>query len=157
MYHVIITLSSHWHSNGHWAIVLLSLSITCLTKFLHFLSVHVPWKVNFGGAPLLFVVKPTAAGATAIREKCKKRGQFLDPDSKGKCGEYNIYYNIKLQCMDVLSPPSSCVWNIYLTVLNRMRVFDCLAWSNYEKVVNQSGDQYRYWSVLCCWRWLKLH
>ena len=43
-----------------------------------------PWKVNFGGAPLLFVVKPTAAGATAIREKCKERGQFLDPDSKGK-------------------------------------------------------------------------
>ena len=50
--------------------------------FWHFF--FVPWKVNFGAAPLLFVVKPTAAGATAIRDKCKDRGQFLDPDSKGK-------------------------------------------------------------------------
>jgi len=50
--------------------------------FWHFL--FVPCKVNFGGAPLLFVVKPTTAGATAIREKCKERGQFLNPDSKGK-------------------------------------------------------------------------
>ena len=62
---------------------ILDLSFTFLTKlFWHFF--FVPWKVNFGGAPLLFVVKPTAAGATAIREKCKERGQFLDPDSKGK-------------------------------------------------------------------------
>lgn len=50
--------------------------------FWHFF--FVPWKVNFDGAPLLFVVKPTAAGATAIQEKCKERGLFLDPDSKGK-------------------------------------------------------------------------
>ena len=72
-----------YSNNGSGAIiVILSLSFICLTKFLHFL--FVPLKVNFGGAPLLFVVKPTAAGATAIQEKCKERGQFLDPDSSGK-------------------------------------------------------------------------
>jgi len=91
------TLNSLWHNNCSGAIVVIpSLSFTYLTKFLHFL--FVPWKVNFGGAPLLFVVKPTAAGATAIREKCKERGQFLDPDSKGK-GTYHLPNVIKLHCM----------------------------------------------------------
>ena len=57
--------------------------------FWHFLFAL--WKVNFGGAPLLFVVKPTTAGATAIREKCKERRQFLDPDSKGKSIQHLPY------------------------------------------------------------------
>ena len=61
--------------------------------FWHFLFAL--WKVNFGGAPLLFVVKPTTAGATAIREKCKERRQFLDPDSKGKSIQHLPY---KMKC-----------------------------------------------------------
>ncbi|KAJ7386907.1 hypothetical protein OS493_006941 [Desmophyllum pertusum] len=47
-------------------------------------------KANFGGAPLLFVVKPTPAGATAIQEKCKEKGRFLDPESQDMKKRYIV-------------------------------------------------------------------